>query len=666
MLNAIEHSRGLVLALLETLPVKAPAAGDVIAGFEKETDIDFDPAWPHPFFLMTGDNRHYPMGTTYLRMGFSGVAARAEINANRPGKTSVQRANLLAAADEYRAMAAFALRHADVVSEELKPDYIQLAKGNPLTFRQAVQAFYLMWRVRAVGCTGSIGRLDQHLFPFYQADLAAGRITEDDALKILCELWEKFNQVNSGDTLVTIMLGGRNELGEDDTNDLSCLMLRASLQVRKAEPHISVRFHPGMRPDFQALASQVHLMGHGQGALYYDENIIPVLVEQGIPIEYACRYCTNGCTEVVLDGAGKIEFDNIDAVKVMELTLFRGVPPALPGENIGYYWTRNTPPEERKSGLETGYDSGDWQQSYDELQSAFDRQFAYQVNRKLRLLMERRKNMQTYGLAHGLLNASFDSLLESGGDVVRGDLPCDVWMLFAGSLPTAADSLTALRQRVFEEKKFTPAEILDALEHNFEGHEIMRQQLLQAAKFGNDDDAGDAEPARLMGLFCDLLQQFSEESGVLIWPALIGYLFVQEALFTGATPDGRKWKDPIGEHFSPTPGRANQGPTALMLSAAKAPLKRAFGVAPVHISLPRNAAREDASSLQMLKNLSVAAEKLGLNMLDISIYDAEMMRKAQQDPEHHADLIVRVWGYSARFVDLSDEMQEHVIARILT
>lgn len=665
MLNAIENSRRLVLALLERLPVKPPAPGGVIAGFEKESDIDFAPDWPHPFFLMTGDNRHYPMGTTFLRLGFAGVADQAELNANRPGKTLVQRANLLAAADEYRALCAWTLHHAGVVDAVLRADYRQIAAGRPETFRQAVQAFYLLWRVRAVGCTGSIGRLDQYLWPFYQADLAAGRITESEALAILIELWEKLNQVNSGDTLVTVMLGGQDAEGHDETNDLSCLMLRASLCVKKTEPHVSVRIHRNTREDFCQLAAKVQLLGHGQAALYYDENIIPVLVEQGVSREYACRYCTNGCTEVVLDGVGKIEFDNLDAVKVLELTLFRGAPPQLPGDTVGYYWTRNVPPEERKSGLEMGYDSGIYDQSYEALQAAFDRQFAYQTNRKLDLLMKRRSDMQQHGLAHGLLNASFDHLLKSGGDVVRGDLPSDVWMMFAGSLPTAADSLTALRQLVFEQHKYTLEEIRAALRVNFEGYEVMRAELLGASKFGNDDDAGDAEPARIMGMFCDLLDVYSKKCGVLIYPALIGYLFVQEAIFTGATPDGRRWKDPIGEHFSPTPGRAVQGPTALMLSAAKTPLKRAFGVAPVHISLPRSSARDDGESLRLLQKITDTAGRLGMNMLDISIYDAELLRKAQRDPEHHEDLIVRVWGYSARFVDLSDEMQEHVIARIL-
>ena len=665
MLNAIENSRKLVLALLDTLPVKPPVQGGVIAGFEKESDIAFAPQWPHPFFLMTGDNRHYPMGTSWLSLGFSGVAARAELNANRPGKTAVERAKLLAAADEYRALAAWALRHVDVVCDELKADYQQIAKGKPENFRQAVQAFYLLWRVRAVGCTGSIGRLDQYLYPFYRADVDAGRLTEDAALAILCELWEKLNSVNSGDTLITVMLGGSNAQGEDETNDLSCLMLRAELAVKKTEPHVSVRIHAKTREDFRQLAAKVQLLGHGQAALYFDENIVPVLVENGVPAQYASNYCTNGCTEVVLDGVGKIEFDNLDAVKVLELTLFRGNPPPLPGDAVGYYWTRNVAPVEQKTRCEMGYDSGEYDESYETLQAAFDRQFKYQLEQKLNQLMKRRDDMMRYGLGHGLLNASFDHLLESGGDTVRGDLPCDVWMMFAGSLPTAADSLTALREVVYEQKKYTMEEIRNALASNFEGYEVMRAELLNASKFGNDDDRGDAEPARIMALFCDVLAEYSSKCGVLVWPALIGYLFVQEALFTGATPDGRRWKDPIGEHFSPTPGRAVQGPTALMLSAAKAPLKRAFGVAPVHISLPRSSASDEAEALTMLSTMADAAEKLGMNMLDVSIYDHALLRKAQEDPEHYEDLIVRVWGYSARFVDLSDEMQEHVIARIL-
>ncbi|MBQ7455340.1 MAG: hypothetical protein IJS53_02750 [Clostridia bacterium] len=666
LLEAIENSRKLVLELLAVLPVRGPEAGGVIAGFTKEADIPMQPHWPHPFFLMAGDNRHYPMGKTYLRYGFRGVAERAEKNALAPDKTPEARANLLAARDEYNALAGFAARHADAVDDPaLKADYLQLASGAPLTFRQAVQAFYLLWRVRSVGCTGSIGRLDQHLYPFYRADMEAGRLTEDEALSILCELWEKLNAVASGDTLVTLMLGGSGPDGADETNDLSCLMLRASLAVRKTEPHVSVRLHEKTRADFRALVSQVHLLGHGQAAVYYDANILPVLIAHGVPAEYACRYCTNGCTEVVLDGAGKIEFDPMDAVKTVELTLNRGAEPALPGDTVGYYWTRNVPPVEQKSTCDPGFDSGDWTASKEALRAAFDRQLVHQFRYHIDRLMRRRSDMRAFGLAHALLNASFDTLLESGGDAVRGDLPCDVWMLFAGSLPTAADALTALNRAVFEEKRYTSQEIMNALAANFEGCEEMRARLRGLPKFGNDNDEADAEAARLCALFCDTLEACSRENGVLIWPALIGYLFVQEALFTGATPDGRRWKDPIGEHFSPTPGCAVNGPTALMLSAAKAPLKRAFGVAPVHISLPRSAASDREKSLETLAQLVDAGEKLGFNMLDISIYDAEEMREAQKDPENHADLIVRVWGYSARFIDLSDEMQEHVIARIL-
>ncbi len=142
-------------------------------------------------------------------------------------------------------------------------------------------------------------------------------------------------------------------------------------------------------------------------------------------------------------------------------------------------------------------------------------------------------------------------------------------------------------------------------------------------------------------------------------------MYMQEATYTGPTPDGRKFKDPIAVHMSPTTGRALKGPTAAINSAGKLPLGRGFGISPVYISIPRSTAPKNSEGLKVVKMLDEVAGKKGFNMLNLTIYDVDVLKAAQKEPEKYGDVIVRVWGYSARFIDLSPDMQEHVMARTI-
>lgn len=593
-----------------------------------------------------GDNKHFPMGTEPLRLGFTGVAKAARENT---GKDTLGVATLQAIDQVYTALAQLHEKAG------LSPD-------QPRNFIEALQVFYTAWRFRSTHGTASIGRLDQYLYPFYQMD----HPDHDLALGALTECWEYLNEIASGDTLITMLLGGTDEKGQDVTNELSLLMLEASLQVRKSEPHISVRFHPGSPKEFIEKSLALMALGHGQATIYYDDNIIPELKKAGIPGELACNYVNNGCTEIMIDQRGLIEFENLDAVKILELALFRGQSPTLPGEPVGRYWTVNEPAQHWSTVCKMGYDSGDplSAQTYEELEDIVYRQFDYQLHQRISFLWERVQHQRKYGTTNPLLNGSFEHTLKNGGDVVRGDLGYDCLMLFSGSLPTVADGLSALKDVVYDQKLYTLEEVLAALKDNFQGHESLQARLLASPKFGNDHDMPDLIAARLQDHFCQQVKAFGDSVNTLFWPSLIGYKFVQEALITGATPDGRKWKDPICEHYSATPGKALLGPTALLCSVAKAPLKKAFGVAPVHISLSRQLVDVAKGEKGLLSSIADTAGKMGLNMLNVAIYDTAQMRAAQKNPDRYADLIVRVWGYSARFIDLSPEMQEHVINRV--
>lgn len=434
-----------------------------------------------------------------------------------------------------------------------------------------------------------------------------------------------------------------------------------------AEPHVNYRYHKKTRKDFLDAAARVQLMGTAQATMYNDEVIIPALEEAGIPHEYACAYTNDGCTEIIIDQKSTIFFDRFDIVKCFELSFYNGNPPPLPGKPEVEYWTRNSQSSQWNTILEPGYASGDMTKAgtFEECFDMFLRQFRYQMTRSLTGLVQNYKEICRENVAPALLNGSFEETLAAGTDCHRNGLPVPCLNMFAGSIPGAADCLAAIRDTVYEKKLFTMQELQQAVSANFEGYETIRRHLLNAPKFGNDIDKVDSIAAAITEEFYAMTTEIGRANDVVIWPALLGYMFVQEAYFTGATPDGRRWKDPIAEHYSPTPGRAVNGPTAVINSCGKTRLKKAIGTAPVQLSLSRSLLPQNQQSMELLQTLTETAVEKEFVMLNIGIYDIDTLLEAQKNPEQYEDVIVRVWGYSARFIDLSDEMQRHVIHRVL-
>ncbi|MBO4326477.1 MAG: hypothetical protein J5950_04335 [Clostridia bacterium] len=605
------------------------------------------------------DNFHYPMGTAFLKLGVRGVAEKAKQTlAEQPELSAVNRAVLNAIVNVYEEMARYVGKH-----------YPELGSDAPQTFLDAVRLFYLCWRVRCVLGNATIGRLDQYLYPFYRRDIDAGRLTRDEALLIIEALWRKINECGSGDTLINVMTGGSSASGEDDTNELSYIMLEASINTAMTEPHINARVHRGTPPDFMDLISRLHLQGFGQCSVYNDEKIIPAFIDAGFTRDVAARYTNDGCTEIVIDRGGAIYFERVDAVKCVELMLNNGREAALPGKPECRYWTVNSEPVEWSTANIAGFVSGDVinAQSFEEVKEAFLRQYLYQVREKCKALHKVHERIKRTGIAPAFLNGTFERVLETGEDFVRDEDSIDTNMLFSGSIPTAADSLAAIKYVVFDRKFCTMSELEDALATDFapEKYEGLRRMLAGAPKFGNDDDYVDLIASEIADRFVDECRAYTKETGFIVWPALLGFMYIQESYFTGATPDGRRWSEPIGEHYSPVPGRACKGPTAVITSVRKFQLSKAFGVAPVHISLSRSNVPKNENGLATIHSLLVGALGSGLPFINIACYSREEMEDARVHPERHADLIVRVWGYCARFIDLSPEMQEHVMMRAI-
>ncbi len=661
-----EEIRLATLGVIRQLPTETPETG-LLAGF---LPILLEGCEKHYCY----DNSHYTAGTTFYRLGVKGVAEKARRNAQ--SKTGVQRELLEAIAETYDEIAAYFARYAQVLWEKADDDdritriasnLKALSEHAPETFEQAIQLCYLMWCIRNINHTSCIGRLDVHLGPFYQKDMAEGRITSEGAYALICEMWEKLNLWGSGDTLMNVMVGGSSPDGSDDSNDLSVLMLEASRAVSKTEPHINVRWHKNLDPRVMDAAIKLQYMGTGQATIYNDEVILPEMIRVGIPKEIAYRYTNDGCTELIWDGCGRIDFNHIDAVATLELALYNGKLAPGPREDVRYFHATNEPRPYTPDVVQ-GYESGnaDACETYEEFYHLFMKQYFYQIDNRLEELYELDRELRS-GEIRGLifLNGTYEWVLESGNCMLGDGLPMNSYMVFLGSIPTVADSLAALKTVVYDQRHYTLKQIKEAMEANFEGFEVMRAELLNVPKFGNDIDEVDYIAANIASACLDHIETYRKEKHFTVFGALLGWRFVEEAYGTGAMPDGRRRKDPIAEHYCATPGKATHGVTALINSIAKAPLARALGVAPTHLSLPRSAIPTEEKGLPVLRTINAACLSKGFMQFNIAIYDSDLLKKAQKNPEQYADIIVRVWGFSAKFIDLSREMQDHIIQRAL-
>jgi len=625
------------------------------------------------------DDNHFTMNPSYLFIGLKGVADECRKNAQSIEDSEAKLA-LEATADIYDGACEFLSRHAECAralaegaAEKERQHYLRIEKicnnlshSAPATLEEAIALFWVCWRIRSNRGTATIGRLDQYFYPFYKADLENGRITPELAKEYLRDLWVRINDTASGDTLINVMLGGSDGKGNDQSNELSLLMMDVHMEVRRTEPHINVRFHKNVNEEFYKKSLELQLLGHGQATVFNDDVVIPSLVEHGIAFDDAINYSNDGCTEIIVDGKSVIRFFNMEALKCMELTMFNGEEAPTRGEPITRLWSKNDRPHYVWTNLELGHK---YKKKFEELESleevylAVEEQYEYQLRRHLRGMHHGLAERKTRGVSSLFVQGASPEFRKSGVDFFRNSEIVHINDAFLGAIPTLADSIAAVGYAVFDKKICTMDELIAAVGANYVGYEDLRLKLKAAPKFGNDDDYVDNIAARLATKACEIVEDMNKETGDNILPALFCFLFNKFAKIVGPTPDGRRWKDPMCEHYSPTPGCARSGPGAQILSAAKGPLTRAIGDSPLYVSIPRNVVPENEAGYSVLDSLNQSSMALGLPILNIAIYDTEVLKAAKLEPEKYGDIIVRVWGYSARFVDLDSDMQDHIIAR---
>jgi pyruvate formate-lyase/glycerol dehydratase family glycyl radical enzyme len=533
------------------------------------------------------------------------------------------------------------------------------------TFPEALQSLWTTHMLAMVaesypGPGLSPGRVDQYLYPYYERDLDAGRLTRDQAKEWLQCLWIKHNYAydfqgwtgtNQGINASfgqLITLAGMDAQGNDASNDLTYLMLDVIEEMNMLEPKPNIRIHA--RTSDRLLERVVDMLAKAQGSPFlinFDENSIAGLRWEGLPEDRLWDYAPVGCLENTLQGcdrSGTVDV-NLNLAKAVELALNDG--------------------RDMASGQQVGPRTGDPKlfTSYDQFFNAFKTQLRHLLEQIIRV-----NDLADAGRARWepvpYLSALVDGCLDSGKDSNAGGARYNFLTVEGVALATAADSLAAVKKLVFEDHQITMPQLLEAVRANFDGHESLRQTLLnKAPKYGNDDSYADEVAHEVSRFWTEEASRHMSPTGkryrggYLSWNYWVAY-----APSTAATPDGRRRGQFLSNAVCPVNGADRQGPTAVIKSVGKLDLETAPNGASHTMSLSPSLVKQPEQR-QKLMALLRAYGKVGGTCVQLNVIDANTLREAQRHPDEYRNLLVRVTGYNAYFVGLGKEIQDEIIAR---
>lgn len=532
----------------------------------------------------------------------------------------------------------------------------------PQTFWQAIQMY---WFVH-LGVTTELnpwdayspGRFDQHLNPFYQRDTEEGILDDEKALELLECLWVKFNNQPAppkvGVTLkesgtytdfANLNTGGITPEGENGVNEVSYLILDCMDEMKLLQPSSNVQISKKTPTKFLKRACEISRKGWGQPAFYNTEAIIQELLNAGKTIEDARRGGTSGCVETGAFGnEAYILTGYFNLPKILELTLYNGYDIV----------------SKKQIGLPLGY-AKDFK-SYEELYDAYKKQIEYLVDIKIEGSNIIEKIYAEY-MPAPFLSIITNDCISKGKDYNAGGARYNTNYLQGVGIGTITDSLAAIKYNVFDEKKFTMEELIEAMEHNFEGYERIANLVRnKTPKYGNDDDYADGIMKEVFNFYQKTVTGRPNMKGgtyrVNMLPTTC-HVYFGEVM--NASPNGRLAQKPVSEGISPEKGADVNGPTAVIKSCAKMDHLRTGGTLLNQKFTPSVVAGEDG--LTHMADLVRAYFNMDGHHIQFNVIDKETLIQAQKNPDEYKDLIVRVAGYSDHFRNLSKALQDEIIER---
>ena len=554
-------------------------------------------------------------------------------------------------------------------NEKRKAELLQIAQvcswvpaHAPRTFHEALQYYWFVHLGVITELNGwdafSPGKLDKHLYPFYKRDIEDGRLTREKAKELLECLWVKFHnhpappkvgitaeESSTYTDFAQINIGGVREDGTDNVNELSYLLLDVVEEVRLVQPNASIHVSKKNPDKFIKRAMEIVKTGFGQPSIFNSDAVVMELLRQGKSIEDARCGGTSGCVESGAFGKENYTLTGyFNIPKILEVTLHNGKDP-LSGKQIG---------------LKTG-NFEDFK-TFEELMVAFKKQLKYFIETKIEgnLIIERiyAKNMPA-----PFLSILIDDCIKNGKDYYNGGARYNSSYIQGVGTGTITDSLAAIKQVVFEEKRLGKKEFLNMLDRNFEGYELHRQYLLNKThKYGNDDDYADHIMKEVFEEFFKNIDGRPTYRGgqfrINMLPTTVHVYFGSKI---GATPDGRKAFEPISEGISPVQGMDKNGPTAVLKSAAKMDHIKTGGTL-LNLKFTPDLLK-DQKGIEAVVKLIRTYFRLDGHHVQFNVVSAETLRDAKRHPEKYGDLIVRVAGYSDYFCHLNEKLQDEIIKR---
>jgi formate C-acetyltransferase len=531
------------------------------------------------------------------------------------------------------------------------------APANPArTFHEALQAYYLAWVLlfweTPFQWSVTPGRADQYLHPYYRRDIDEGRLTKEQAQELIDCYCIKLN-LNQTNKYHHISVGGFKADGSDATNDLSYMFLEALMHTRLEEPLVGVLVHSMTPDDLLMKACQLCALGTGHPQFINNEVLVSQALARGtmggpaVTLEHARYACPVGCIELGFPGLDS-GYDYFSAIcnlaAAMEFVMTNGMSRCY----------------QRRMGLETG-DPRQFE-SFEEVQRAFRRQVAWMrrirsitSNVEERIAAELSPTVYESALIEGCVEKGRPR--ESGG----AHYNFNTGVVGAGAAD-AGDSLAAIKKLVFEDKKLTMDELCDALEKNFEGCDEVRQMLLRAPKFGNDDPYADEQTAFVSHVYASEMTKHRNTRGGHCCPGgspLSAYITF--GMVVGALPSGRTAGQPLSDGWSPCPGSDTKGPTAVLRSMSRIDHVELLGGV-IHNMRIGPEAFEDGDVRTLVDFIRTFVDQKTYH-LQINAVSSDTLRAAQREPEKYRDLMVKVAGYNAFFVRLNKPLQDGIIAR---
>ncbi len=577
-----------------------------------------------------GDTGHFnPDFAKVFNVGIGGIIE--EVRSRRDASGDEKRAFYDACEIAMKGFSGYILRVANACDGELADICRKVACEPPSTFHEAIQLMFLLIVALWFGEDHVLcnpGRIDRTLGPFYEADLAAGRITREEALDLICCLYIQMNMICFPGAAIAVTVGGRDAEGRDMTNDLTYHCLEARLATHLVYPTVGLAWHEGTPVELTDFACRMIATGVGDPAFFNDELIAQGLQDLGVSEADSREYMNSTCVEIKPVGASNIwvthpYFNCPDAVLQ-----------AMDGDPADFEQFSSVVREKLSAQVREAAENSDriWNERY---------------------------TRGGFPLASCVIN----DCLERGVDFDRGGARYN-WVenSFVG-LANLVDGMMAVKKLVFDSRRLSLPEFRDILRTDFEGHETLRQEILNTIPhYGTDNPEVDA----LAIEWAHFIEETSRSNIVGGSPYVPGFFcWIMHGEFgarTGATPDGRKAGAALADGAGAAQGRETAGPTASILSTTKWSHRSAIGGLVHNLKLAGSSLRT-ASDLQALRTLIETYLRMGGFEIQVNVVDADVLRDAQAHPELHADLLVRVAGYSDYFTHLGPVLQEEVIAR---